>query len=329
MKVEVENGAGLTRKLSVEIPAQTFNSEMEKKLTELRRTVTLKGFRKGNAPIDMIRSQFGDQVKADVVDELFRQSLSNAIDTHKMKIAGRPTVTDLDLAEDGTMTYKAEVEVFPEIEKVAYDGLTLQAPRLGRLQVPLLGRHQAANAAVALGIVAALAETGVAEVPDEAVVAGLARTRWPGRLEVLHHDGLTILLDGAHNPDGAAALAAAIEELAPHLPPGPVTLLLAIMADKAVVEVVAALAASERLREASCLVTRVPDADRSMPASDLAAAWATATGRAASDAIDDADKAFQRACELAEAAGGLLVITGSLYLVGHMRTRLVPDVDGS
>ncbi len=223
----------------------------------------------------------------------------------------------------------APLAVCPPLGVAGMDlsGLILQAPRLGRLQVPLLGRHQAANAAVALGIVDALAAAGVAEVPDEAVVAGLARTRWPGRLEVLEHDGLTVLLDGAHNPDGAAALAAAIEELAPHLPPGPVTLLLAIMADKAVVEVVSALVASERLREANCLATRVPDSDRSLPASDLAAAWATATGRATGDAIDDADEALQRACELAEAAGGPLVITGSLYLVGHVRARLVPDVD--
>jgi folylpolyglutamate synthase/dihydropteroate synthase len=71
----------------------------------------------------------------------------------------------------------------------------------------------------------------------------------------------------------------------------------------------------------------VPDSDRSLPASDLAAAWASATGRATGDAIDDADEALQRACELAEAAGGPLVITGSLYLVGHIRARLVPDVD--
>ncbi len=130
MKVEVESGQGLTRKLSVEIPAQTFNSEMEKKLTELSRTVTLKGFRKGNAPLEMIRSQFGDQVKADVVDDLFRQSLSNAIDTHKLKLAGRPTVTALDLSDDGTLSYKAEIEIFPEIERVVYDGLSLQAVEL-------------------------------------------------------------------------------------------------------------------------------------------------------------------------------------------------------
>jgi len=130
VKVAVESSDGLTRKLSVEIPAQTFHQEMEKKLTELRRTVTLKGFRKGMAPLEMIRSQFSDQVKGDVIDELFRQSLSTAIGEHKLLIAGRPTVTALDLADDGTMSYKAEMEVFPEIERVHYDGLALQAAEL-------------------------------------------------------------------------------------------------------------------------------------------------------------------------------------------------------
>jgi dihydrofolate synthase/folylpolyglutamate synthase len=223
----------------------------------------------------------------------------------------------------------APLTVCPPLTVMNMDlsGITLQEPRLGRLRVPLLGRHQAANAAVALGVVAALAEAGVADVPDAAVVAGLARTRWPGRIEVLQHDGLTVLLDGAHNPDGAAALASAVDELSPHLPPGPVTMLLAVMADKAVAEILAALAAAVPLREARCLATRVPDSDRSLPASDTAAAWAAATGRANADAIDDADEALQRACELAETAGGPLVITGSLYLVGHMRARLVPDFD--
>jgi dihydrofolate synthase/folylpolyglutamate synthase len=223
----------------------------------------------------------------------------------------------------------APLTVCPPLTVMNMDlsGITLQEPRLGRLQVPLLGRHQAANAAVALGVVAALAKAGVADVPDAAVVAGLARTRWPGRMEVLQHDGLTVLLDGAHNPDGAAALASAVDELAPHLPPGPVTMLLAVMADKAVAEILAALAAAAPLREARCLATRVPGSDRSLPAYDTAAAWAAATGRASADAIDDADEALQRACELAETAGGPLVITGSLYLVGHMRARLVPDVD--
>lgn len=125
--VNVENGDGLTRKVSVEVPAETFQSEMQKKLDELRQGITLKGFRKGKAPLDMVRSQYGDQVKAEVVDELFRSSLSSAIDDHKLKLAGRPTVTALDLADDGTLSFKAELEVFPEIARVEYDGLALQA----------------------------------------------------------------------------------------------------------------------------------------------------------------------------------------------------------
>ena len=229
------------------------------------------------------------------------------------------------------------------VTRMDLSGLTLQAPRLGRLHVPLLGRHQAANAAVALGIGTALAESGVAEIPDEAVISGLARVRWPGRLELLERDGLTILLDGAHNPDGAAALAAAIDELAPHLPGGPLTLLLAVMADKAVAEILAALAAATPLREARCLATRVPGSDRSLPASELAAAWTSATGHSATGrwaedhqadwraatGVDDADAALEMAMELAAAAGGPLVVSGSLYLVGHVRARLTSDVDGS
>jgi dihydrofolate synthase/folylpolyglutamate synthase len=214
------------------------------------------------------------------------------------------------------------------VERMDLSGLTLREPRLGRLQVPLLGRHQAANAAVALGILSALAEAGVARVPDEAIVAGLARTRWPGRLERIVLAGRTILLDGAHNPDGAAALAATVEELAPLLPPGPLTLLLAIMADKAVADVLEALATSSRLRHARCVATAVPGSARSLSAADLAAAWTAATGQPVLSAVDDADVALQRAMELAGPDAGTLVVSGSLYLVGHVRSRLLPDDPG-
>jgi dihydrofolate synthase/folylpolyglutamate synthase len=215
-----------------------------------------------------------------------------------------------------------------EVQGMDLSVLALSHPLLGTLQVPLLGRHQAGNAAVALGIVAALSAAGVADIPDEAIRAGLARTRWPGRLEVLHHAGLTMLLDGAHNPDGALALAAALDELAPALPPGRPTLLLGIMADKAVADVVSALVASALLRGARCVTTTVPDSDRSLAGVDLAAAWTVASGEAAVSAFEDADAALGQAMELAATAAGPLIITGSLYLVGHVRSRLLPDEPG-
>ncbi len=148
-------------------------------------------------------------------------------------------------------------------------GVAVEHPRLGRFTLPLLGRHQAGNAAVAIGIVEALDAAGVAHVPDEALRAGLAATRWPGRLELLRYAGRTVLVDGAHNPDGMAALAATIDELAPGLPRGRVTLLLGVMRDKEVREMLGALARSDVLRHAHCVATTVP-ADRSRPAGDRA-----------------------------------------------------------
>ena len=202
-------------------------------------------------------------------------------------------------------------------------GLVLRERRLGQLRLPLLGRHQAANAAVALGVVDRLAAAGVAQVTDAALVAGLARTRWPGRLEPLDSAGVLVLLDGAHNPDGAAGLAATLDELRPALPVGRATLLLGVMGDKDVDGIIAGLAVAPMLRDAGVVVTRAPDSARALPASELGTAWATVTGRTVSAAIDDADAALALALERARAAGGPLVVSGSLYLVGHVRSRLL------
>lgn len=203
-------------------------------------------------------------------------------------------------------------------------GLWLAEPRLGPLHLPLLGRHQAANAALALGIVAALDEAGVATTRDEAIVRGLARTSWPGRLELLEQAGVTILLDGAHNPDGASALGATIDELAPSLPEGRATLMLGVMADKEVTGILMALARSSRLHDARFVAVGVPDTDRSMPAAELASLWQSTTGAEADAVVDDAEAGLELALAAARADGGWLVIAGSLYLVGHVRARLLP-----
>ncbi len=123
------------------------------------------------------------------------------------------------------------------------DGLTVELPRLGRTRVGLRGRHQGANVAVADAILDALEVAGIARADATARRAGYAQATWPGRLELLRVDGRDILLDGAHNPAGAAALAGALDDLRPFLDAGSVTLLTATMADKDVDGVIAALSA--------------------------------------------------------------------------------------
>ena len=73
------------------------------------------------------------------------------------------------------------------IERLDRDGLMLRHDRLGELRLPLLGSHQAANAAVALGVLESLSDAGVASASEMAIRTGLASTRWPGRLELIEH----------------------------------------------------------------------------------------------------------------------------------------------
>jgi dihydrofolate synthase/folylpolyglutamate synthase len=157
------------------------------------------------------------------------------------------------------------------------------------------------------------------------VRAGLARARWPGRLERIEHAGITVLLDGAHNPHGAAALARALDDLAAYLPERPATLLLGVLADKDADAMLAALGNARVVPGARIVMTRVPDTERSLPATDLASIWQLQSGRSAAAAIDDVDAALERALALAVDAGGLLLVAGSLYLVGHVRALLLPE----
>ncbi len=180
-------------------------------------------------------------------------------------------------------------------------GTTIGHPILGELRLGLLGRHQAENAAVALGTLEALRDSGIAECDARAVRQGLAATRWPGRLELISSGPVDVLLDGAHNAAGAEALAVAVEDLRPHLAGGPVTLLLGILADKEVARMVDAFHVSASLRGARVVTTGVPDTSRGMDPVDLAALWG---GRA--DPIANADDALDAGLAQARSLGGPL-----------------------
>jgi dihydrofolate synthase/folylpolyglutamate synthase len=201
------------------------------------------------------------------------------------------------------------------------DGLEVDLPGLGPTRVALRGRHQAANLAVADATLDALAEAGIATVDADARRRGYATAVWPGRLELVDvGEGRTVLLDGAHNPAGAAALAQALDDLLPHLGAGPLTLVVASMADKDVDGVVAALAAAAAIQGAAVIATSV-DAPRAMPADDLAKRWRRVDGPATVTAVPDPLTALDTAL----AGPGTTVVAGSLYLVGAVRAHLVDD----
>ena len=172
----------------------------------------------------------------------------------------------------------------------------------------------------------ALEAAGIATVPDEARRRGYADAVWPGRLELVRAGDRDVLLDGAHNPAGAAALAVALDDLWPYLspgPPAPLSLVTASMADKDVDGVIDALMGSGALAGATILCTSL-DVPRAMPAAELAAHW---RARYAGPVSDEPDPLAALDRALGDDRGGPLVVAGSLYLVGAARGHLVDDPD--
>jgi dihydrofolate synthase/folylpolyglutamate synthase len=181
------------------------------------------------------------------------------------------------------------------------------------MPVALPGAHQQANAAVALALLEAVDRDLVrgVRVGADAMRAGLAGAVWPGRLETIQLGGCRVLLDAAHNPAGARALAS---YLAVEAPAG-VTLVFAAMRDKAVREILTALAPVIT----SIVCTTAPNS-RALPAGDLAA-LARDLGLHA-DAVPDPHEAVAAAC----AQGRPVVVAGSIFLIGPVRERLARDI---
>ncbi len=190
---------------------------------------------------------------------------------------------------------------------------------LPELRLGLIGAHQAENAAVALALLDALREDAARrDMPfaiDETTLRhGLAATRWPGRMELLASPRLgRVLLDGAHNPAGATALASTLANLGARGMP----LVFGAMRGKKVTAILHAL----RSLAPRPIFTAVDDPN-AFPPGELLRTWRRIAG--GGEAIADPAAALERAAALRR-ADEPVVVAGSLYLVGALRGALTDD----
>ncbi len=185
--------------------------------------------------------------------------------------------------------------------------------------LPLFGAHQAENAALALAAFVALTGESFDAMDDDVVRHGLGAVQVPGRLEVVHRDP-TVVLDGAHNPHGARAAAAALEESFGFRE---LVLVAACLDDKDVESILTAL----RGAASHVVVTRAPSPRAASVARMQAAALAVwgDTGVVV-EAATDLGSALTLAESVAREGDGVLVV-GSLTTVGAARDRYLPLPD--
>ncbi|MDQ6697190.1 MAG: bifunctional folylpolyglutamate synthase/dihydrofolate synthase [Actinomycetota bacterium] len=180
--------------------------------------------------------------------------------------------------------------------------------------VPLHGGHQADNASIAL----AAAEAFFGRPLDEDVVReAFATVRMPGRFEIVHRDP-TVVLDAAHNVDGARACSATLAE--EFTLGGSLILVIGTLGGRDPREILEAL----DIGDVGFLVACTPDSPRAIPGSEIAAI-ADGMGVVA-ESVSTVEDAVARALALAT-ADDFILVTGSLYVVGAARTALLAEVD--
>ena len=128
MQVSVENIGTLERKLTVKFPAERFETQVTARITEMGRTVRLKGFRPGKVPTTVIKQRFGDQVRGEVLSDLIGSTLREAVEQEKLQPIANPAINTTGRPENGEIAYTATFEIMPEFPVIDVADLEIHRP---------------------------------------------------------------------------------------------------------------------------------------------------------------------------------------------------------
>jgi len=128
MMVSVETLQGLERRIEVSVPAARVRQQVDARLLKVSRTVRIKGFRPGKAPIHVVRKHYGREVREEVVSELIRESFAEALRQEKLQPAGGPRIEPTKTGEPDDLRYTATFEVYPQVDLKDVSGIRLTRP---------------------------------------------------------------------------------------------------------------------------------------------------------------------------------------------------------
>ena len=105
MKVTIENKKGLSKDLKVFVDKKTIETHMNEKYEEVKKQVSLKGFRPGKVPKEILKRQFGKSIYSEVLDQILKETSTKALKDNKIKPAGQPKIDLKSHGEDKDLEY--------------------------------------------------------------------------------------------------------------------------------------------------------------------------------------------------------------------------------
>lgn len=116
MAVTVETLEKLERKMTLTLPVNTIQSEVDSRLKRLARTVKMDGFRPGKVPMNVVAQRYGYSVHYEVMNDKVGEAFSAAANEAKLRVAGQPRISEKEGAPEGELAFDAIFEVYPEVK---------------------------------------------------------------------------------------------------------------------------------------------------------------------------------------------------------------------
>ncbi|OTG97179.1 trigger factor [Acinetobacter sp. ANC 4654] len=125
MQVTSEAVSGVARRLNVSVPTSRVNEQFEARLKRTAKTAKINGFRPGKVPLNVVRREYGAGIYQEVVNDVIRDTVFEAIQQEKINAVGMPNIDKVENKDDA-LVYQATVEVYPEVEVSAFDALEIE-----------------------------------------------------------------------------------------------------------------------------------------------------------------------------------------------------------
>src|SRR5258706_3394793 len=131
MAVNVEQLGALERRVSMSVPVQDVDRQVDDRLKQLARNVKMAGFRPGKVPLKMVVQQYGPQVRSEVLGDAVQKAFTEAVKEANLKVAGYPRIEKKDGAADApALEFSATFEVYPEVKVGDVAGARIERPQL-------------------------------------------------------------------------------------------------------------------------------------------------------------------------------------------------------
>jgi len=126
----VETLQGLERRVSMKLPTDDIERQVDERLKKLARNIRMPGFRPGKVPMKLVSQTYGPQVRSEVLTDAVQKAFNDAVKEANLKVAGYPRIEKKDGADDKALEFSATFEIYPEVKVGELGDVTIERPQV-------------------------------------------------------------------------------------------------------------------------------------------------------------------------------------------------------